>query len=236
MPATPAHLTLTADHLARVRRDVQDTGPPPGMQQQTDADYADWVRRIAASHPAPGRPMQLFAYGSLIWKPEIEHRGEQPGIARGWHRAFCLTAYRFRGTADQPGLMMALDRGGQCRGVLFELPPEDLEHQLDRLFRREFTMKPINNVPRWLKVQTASGPVGALGFVMNRASPHYAGRLAPDQVARTLATACGHWGTGAEYLFNTVTHLEARGIRDSGLWRLQDLVARQIDALTAPTA
>lgn len=221
-------MSLTPDHIARVHRQVDDAGPPPGQQQQTDADYAGWVARIAASHPDRSRPTQLFAYGSLIWKPEADYRAEQSGVARGWHRAFCLRMHRFRGTAEQPGLMMALDRGGQCRGVLYELPREPLEVQLDRLFRREFTVKPINNMPRWLVVQTAGGPVTALGFVMNRASPYYTGRLPPEEVAHTLANACGHWGTGAEYLLNTVTHLEARGIHDRGLWRLQRLVAQAI--------
>ncbi len=232
MPPAARTLSLTPDHVARVHRVVEDTGPAAGVQQQTDADYAEWVARIAGSHPAPDRPTQLFAYGSLIWKPEIEHRAERTGVARGWHRAFCLRQHRFRGTPEQPGLMMALDRGGQCRGVLFELPREDLERQLDRLFRREFTVKPINSMPRWITVQTESGPFAALGFVMNRASPYYAGRLSPDEVARTLATACGHWGSGAEYLLSTVTHLEARGIHDSGLWRLQRLVAARIDGLS----
>lgn len=45
-----------------------------------------------------------------------------------------------------------------------------------------------------------------------------------------LARACGHWGTGAEYLLNTVTHLQARGIHDAGLWHLQRLVAQRIEA------
>jgi glutathione-specific gamma-glutamylcyclotransferase len=232
MQAASRTLSLTPDHIARVHRVVDDTGPPLGVLQQTDADYADWVARIAGSHPDPDRPTQLFAYGSLIWKPEIEHSAEQTGVARGWHRAFCLRQHRFRGTPDQPGLMMALDRGGQCRGVLYELPRGNLEIQLDRLFRREFTVKPINSMPRWITVQTASGPVKALGFVMNRASPYYAGRLPLEDVARTLAMACGHWGSGAEYLLNTVTHLESRGIHDSGLWRLQKMVAEQIEGLT----
>jgi glutathione-specific gamma-glutamylcyclotransferase len=231
MPHPREPISLTADHIARVHRVVEDSGPAPNVEQQTDADYAYWVRRIAEGHPAPALPTQLFAYGSLIWKPEIEHRSQQAGLAQGWHRAFCLRTHRFRGTPDQPGLMMALDRGGQCRGVLFELPPDDLEPQLDKLFRREFTVKPINSMPRWMSVNTAAGPVMALGFVMNRASPYYAGRLPAEEVARTLARACGHWGTGAEYLLNTVTHLDALGIRDGGLWRLQRLVAEEIDAL-----
>jgi cation transport protein ChaC len=230
MPPPPRALSLTPAHVARVHRAVEDTGPPPGVAQQTDADYADWVARIVATHPDRTQPTRLFAYGSLIWKPEGAYRLDRPGVARGWHRAFCLRMHRFRGTPEVPGLMMALDRGGQCRGVLCTLPEDDLEGQLDRLFRREFTVKPINSMPRWLVVQTAEGPVTALGFVMNRASPYYAGRLPPEVIARTLATACGHWGTGAEYLMNTVTHLEAHGIRDSGLWRLQRLVAAAIDA------
>ncbi len=42
--------------------------------------------------------------------------------------------------------------------------------------------------------------------------------LSPIEVADVLVSACGHWGTGAEYLLNTVTALEAKGIHDSGLW------------------
>ena len=223
-------LTLTPAHVARVHRIVHDSGPPAGMELNNDADYAGWVDRMIRSNPTPARPLRLFAYGSLIWKPEIEHVGEEFGVARGWHRAFCFRVPRFRGTPEQPGLMMALDRGGQCAGVLYHLPAYDMEGQLDKLFRREFTSKPVNSMPRWIAVETESGPVTALTFVMNRASPLYAGRLSLEVVADILARACGHWGTGAEYLLNTVSHLEAKGIRDRNLWQLQQLVAEAIDA------
>ena len=46
--------------------------------------------------------------------------------------------------------MMALDRGGECRGVLYRLPQDDLPAMLGRLFRREFTSKPANSMPRWI--------------------------------------------------------------------------------------
>lgn len=223
-------LALTPAHIARVNRVVPDPGLAPGAVLHTDVEYDEWVGRIVKAQLAPSIPTQLFAYGSLIWKPEIEHVGEQVGVARGWHRAFCFRIERFRGTAEQPGLMMALDRGGQCTGVLYELPPGNLEEQFGRLFRREFTYKPANSIPRWITVDTPSGSVKALTFVMNRASPLYAGRLSPEEVADVLSRACGHWGSGAEYLLNTVTHLEARGIADGSLWRLQRLVAERIDA------
>ena len=222
----PRTLSLTPAHIARVHRAVTDTGPPPGMVLHTDADYAGWVTRMTATAP-PG-PLRLFAFGSLIWKPEIAHTAECPATAHGWHRSFCLRMIRMRATPDCPGLMMALDRGGTCKGVLYDLPPEDVPGQLDRLFRREFTVKPINNVPHWITVRTPEGPATALAFTMNRASPAYI-RLPLDDQAEMLSRACGYWGTGAEYLMNTVTHLEQRGIHDRTLWALQSRVAALID-------
>jgi glutathione-specific gamma-glutamylcyclotransferase len=226
-------LTLNATHIARIHRVVPDSGVPLGLELNTDADYLDWVDKVVRSSSKSSGPVLLFAYGSLIWKPEIEHIGEELSVARGWHRAFCFRMPRFRGTPEEPGLMMALDRGGQCGGMIYHLSPSDLVGQLNRLFRREFTSKPVNSMPRWITVETNSGKTTALAFVMNRASPLYAGRLSLDAVADVLVRACGHWGTGAEYLLNTVTHLEAKGIHDRNLWKLQRLVAEKIDRLHA---
>ncbi len=222
------HLSLTAAHVALVHRQIEDAGPPAGQQTQTDADYADWVTRMIATHPAPDSPTRLFAYGSLIWRPEIDHVSERNGLLRGWHRSFCLRQMRFRATQDNPGLMMSLDQGGECQGVLFELPPEDPETQFHQLFRREFTVKPNTNMPCWVSVTTDTGPVAALAFVMSRTSDLYAGDLSLEEVADVLSRCCGHLGTGAEYLLNTVTQLEARGLHDPTLWRLQELVADRI--------
>jgi cation transport protein ChaC len=224
-------MQLTAAHLAKVARTVEDSGPLPGADYFTDDDYAGWVARILATNPAPQDGVRLFAYGSLIWKPEIAQTGERRGVALGWHRSFCFRVVRHRGTAEVPGLMLALDRGGACAGVVYDLARDGIEQELRNLFRREFTVKPGNGLPRWVRVQTDEGIVPALTFVMNRASPFYVGRMEPAAIASVLARACGHWGSGAEYLFNTVSHLEARGIRDQGLWRLQRLVAAEIDRM-----
>jgi glutathione-specific gamma-glutamylcyclotransferase len=220
-------MALTPELVSRIHRVVEDTGPEPGVAYHTDEDYDSRVRTILEQRD-PGAPVWLFAYGSLIWKPEIEHVEERAGTARGWHRAFCLRQTRWRGTKEQPGLMMALDRGGQCRGVLYRLPDTDLDGQLGKLFRREFTLKPPNNIPRWIAVETETGPVRALTFVMNRKAQAYTGRLPPEEVADVLARACGHWGPGAEYLRSTVAHLEERGTHDRQLWRLQEVVAERI--------
>src|SRR5205823_13777728 len=58
--------------------------------------------------------------------------------------------------------------------------------------------------------------------------PTYVAGLSIEDTAAALAKACGHWGTGAEYLLNTVQHLEALGIHDRFLWQLQQRVAEKI--------
>jgi cation transport protein ChaC len=99
-----------------------------------------------------------------------------------------------------------------------------------RLFRRELLFRPSAHVPRWLKVATESGPLDALAFVIDRNGGRYVGGLSDDEVADALATAVGHRGSMAEYLHNTVRHLEELGLRDGHLWRLQEMVAERIEA------
>ena len=171
----------------------------------------------------------LFAYGSLIWNPVFEHDQSRIARARGWRRHFCLGwDYRYRGSKERPGLMMALDRGGECTGMLYRLPADALKANLDRLIRREMSLVPSAFPPRWINAETEDGPVRALTFTINRNSGRYLD-LSDEAVADVLATACGFWGTMAEYLFSTVAKLEALGIHDRRLWRLQEMVAERIE-------
>jgi glutathione-specific gamma-glutamylcyclotransferase len=226
MPTKPG-MMLTPDLVAKIARIVQDSGPLPGGQYFSDQDYDDTVNALLAQH----RPEELwvFAYGSLIWKPEFEITSQCRATARGWHRSFCIRIRRWRGSADCPGLMMGLDRGGTCHGMAYRLPSQGHASQLHRLVRRETTMKPPTNVARWIDVHCADGiRRKALAFVVNPRGPAYAGRLALEEVASILTRAAGHWGTGAEYLYNTVHHLDQIGIRDRNLWHLQEMVAGEI--------
>jgi len=75
--------------------------------------------------------------------------------------------------------------------------------------------------------------IDRLAFVINRNGLTYSGPLDEAKVVDRLATSCGHWGSGADYLYNTVKNLEERGIHDRHLWRLQRLVAERITALNS---
>jgi len=222
-------MSLTPELVARVHRQVEDLGPAPGGSYLGDEDYAALVEN-ALSGRAIDEPIWLFAYGSLIWRPEIEHVEERAATVHGWHRCFCMKLTRWRGTPENPGLMLALERGGACRGIAMLLPAGHPGKQLDRLFRREMTYKPSSYIPRWLPAVTTAGPVRAIGFVINRKGMAYSGPLSEAERVKLMASGCGHVGSCADYLYNTVANLEARGIHDRYLWRLQQLVAAEIEA------
>jgi glutathione-specific gamma-glutamylcyclotransferase len=75
--------------------------------------------------------------------------------------------------------------------------------------------------------------VKAVAFTANPENPNYVGGLAADEIAQTLSQACGHWGSCAEYLHQTVLSLDAAGIHDGYLWDLQERVAALIEAQTS---
>jgi cation transport protein ChaC len=115
-------MRLTPELVMLCHREVADAGPVASAEHLTDADY-----RPAALSLLEGRdgPVWLFAYGSLIWKPEVPHVDMRRAIARGWHRAFSMQIRRYRATAEQPGYMMCLDPGGVCEGVVLRLPEDE---------------------------------------------------------------------------------------------------------------
>lgn len=224
-------MRLTPRHVELAHRAIEDPGPKllPGFRSATDADYAAAVDSMLATRP-PGE-FWLFGYGSLIWKPETAFEEKRIATANGWRRSFCLGPdYRYRGNPEQPGLMMALDRGGRCTGMAYRLPKAGLEEELHRLIRRELSQLPSAFPWRWITVRTDQGPLRALTFAMDRKSDRYVAGLSDGEIAAILATACGFRGSMAEYLHSTVTMLESLGIHDRRLWRLQALVAERIEA------
>ena len=161
-----------------------------------------------------GQPVWVFAYGSLLWDPELRDATAEPALLRGYHRSFCLYSYDYRGTPGSPGLTLGLDRGGSCRGAVLRLAAE----ALDAVWRREMSGRPVYEA-RLLPVQTASG-APALGFAALHGCPDYAGRLAPDDAARLILRAAGSRGTCRDYFETTLSRLDQLGLMDRPLRRL----------------
>lgn len=219
-------MTLTADLVARCERHEPDPGPQPGSRYFTDAEYELAAGKLLRQAP-PG-PLWVFAYGSLIWKPAVAITDHRHAVARGWHRSFCLRLTRWRGSPAQPGLMMGLKRGGRCKGMVHRIADDDRQNLLVRLLRREVGNDTHLTGVRWINVDMDQGSMRALTFWAEPTGLENWVDLPLSEVARILARACGHIGSGAAYLFQTVSKLDELGIRDRNLWKLQHLVADEI--------
>ncbi len=160
----------------------------------------------------------VFGYGSLIWNPEIDYERAMLARAHGYHRAFCITSRHYRGTAEAPGVVLGLDRGGSCIGLAFRLHRDQRHRAIEHLYAREM----LGDVyrPTLAAITLADGSqVRALTFVANRTSADY--RLLPEaEVLRRLATSAGQRGPNREYAVNTLSALQAHGVHDSRLARL----------------
>lgn len=167
----------------------------------------------------------VFGYGSLMWDPGFDYLERSPATLYGYHRAFCIYSHRYRGTPECPGLVLGLDRGGSCRGMAYRVAASDVEDVLAYLHHRE--MLHYVYIPRMLRLYLAGGRTArAHTYVADRQHKRYA-RLDIEEQVRLIAQGAGDRGDNREYLENTVRHLDALGIADGALHRLQALVQQR---------
>ena len=165
----------------------------------------------------------LFAYASLIWRPEQAFAEQHFATVYGYHRALKMWSRVNRGTPECPGLVFGLLPGGSCRGVTYRIPQALVEQALPQLWEREMP----NGVydPKWLTCQTERGEVRALAFTLSRRSPNHTGVLSEDVYRQIFSNACGRYGTTRDYAQLTYDKLKELGIEDHALGKLLGLVA-----------
>lgn len=166
----------------------------------------------------PAAAAWVFGYGSLIWNPGFEFAESHLGRVHGFHRAFCIRSTRYRGTPEQPGVVLGLDRGGSCLGIAFRLRPESRRQAIDALYERE--MSGGVYIPRILSVALhGRRRVHALTFVANHQSASYE-RLADADIVRRLSSCRGQRGENRDYAIRTWRSLAEYGVHCPHLGRL----------------
>lgn len=166
----------------------------------------------------------VFGYGSLMWRPGFPHRRCEHALVIGLHRRLCVYSWWHRGTPERPGLVLGLDRGGACRGLVFEVDPADRDAVVAYLRERE----QVTNVyrERTVRARLIDGrTVEALTFVVDRSHAQYAGVLPPEAVIEMVRGAAGRSGVNIDYVTATARHLEELGIVDRALSFVADALA-----------
>ncbi|MEM7742143.1 MAG: gamma-glutamylcyclotransferase [Pseudomonadota bacterium] len=178
----------------------------------------------------------VFGYGSLIWNPGFDYVERRIARLDNFARRFALRSRHYRGTPEKPGLVLGLDwaPGESCTGVAFRVCPTKDRIVRDYLVERELVSYAYFET-RYPVELLCQGPgqgerPEALCYVVDRSHQQYAGGLDADEQSRIIADAVGPSGPNAEYLHNTMEHLEEMGIPDPVLIDIAARIRHRADA------
>ena len=168
----------------------------------------------------------VFGYGSLMWNPGFAFEERRHAVLSGFHRRFCIRSTIYRGTPEQPGLVLGVDAGGECHGMAFRVDASRREDVLTYLYERELPSKVYT--PTWVSISVGGEPTEALTFVVKRDHRQFT-CLSEDEMAAIIASSSGANGSNFEYLENTVHALHALGVPDQDL----DILHKRVCTLRA---
>ena len=170
----------------------------------------------------------VFGYGSLMWRPGFTHSESVPARLVGYHRSLCVYSNVHRGTPEQPGLVLGLDRGGSCRGMAFRVPHQSKNEVIEYLRAREQATMVYREVTIPIHLENPHQQrTSALCYLVDRHHKQYAGVLPKEQQYELIKRSSGQSGPNPEYILNTNSHLEKLGIFDPHLqWLSNQLTSR----------
>ncbi len=174
--------------------------------------------------------MWVFGYGSLIWEPGFEVAEHSVARLLGYRRSFCMRSIHHRGTVEDPGLVLALDKAADahCDGIALRAAPGTEAATLDYLRERELISSAYLEVT--VEVALMDGRnTPATCYVIDEDHDQYCGDLPLEEQAQIIAQAAGGRGPNFEYLFNTSNHLKELGLDDAEL----NWLSKRVTALRA---
>lgn len=169
----------------------------------------------------------IFGYGSLMWRPGFAFRRSELARIHGYHRSLCVYSHVHRGSPEQPGLVLGLDRGGSCQGVAFEVEPGMWTDTIAYLRAREQVTSVYLERRKTVTLIDSSRKIEAVTYVVDRAHRQYAGVLDDDALERHVRLGTGISGHCTDYVMSTLAHLREMKIHDPALERLASRLGTQ---------
>jgi cation transport protein ChaC len=149
----------------------------------------------------------VFAYGSLMWRPDFPFVERVEARLVGAHRALCVYSFVHRGTAYR---VRAAERASTIEYLR-------AREQVTSVYRE--CVRPV-----WLKHEPERR-VPALCYMVDRGHAQYAGRLTLEQQLHHVRQGHGQSGANRDYVIATVGALEQLGYRETALHLLAERLA-----------
>lgn len=147
----------------------------------------------------------LFAYGSLIFRPDFSFEERRRAVLSGYTRRFFQGSTDHRGVPGAPGRVVTLVPGGRCVGVAYRVSPSDRERVLGYLDEREqggYSREIVD-------VDVGDGAVSAITYVAWPGNPEWVGPADLDAIAAIVSRSEGPSGRNRDYVLALADALRA---------------------------
>lgn len=138
----------------------------------------------------------VFAYGSLIWRPDFSWQERVVADLTGWSRRFWQGSHDHRGTPDSPGRVVTLvqDAPATCRGIAYRIDDERIFAALDHREKNGYER-------RELSLDLVDGRrVIATTYVADPGNFAWFGDAPSVDIAQQIAMSHGPSGANVDYL------------------------------------
>jgi len=168
-------------------------------------------------------PLWIFAYGSLIWRPDFEFEEKRVARISGFSRRLWQRSEDHRGTTDTPGRVATLvkDDDGTCQGVIFRISEDRREHVIAKLDQREKGGYDAIVV----QAETRDGrTVEAMVYRASEDNELYVGEEDDRETAKVILEASGPSGHNVEYVLRLAEALSDLDLTCEHTFRLANLL------------
>jgi cation transport regulator ChaC len=170
------------------------------------------------------RPLWIFGYGSLVWRPAFAHAERRSGFVRGYTRRFWQGSTDHRGVLGAPGRVVTLLPASElerCWGTVYRVEPGHEREVLASLDVREQG----GYERRRVEVTHHEGSIPeVLVYLATPDNPDWLGEAPLTQIAEQVRRSVGPSGSNLEYVLRLADALEAMGARDEHVEALARLL------------
>jgi glutathione-specific gamma-glutamylcyclotransferase len=166
---------------------------------------------------SPDCSVWLFAYGSLLWRPDFPASERVRGFVYGWSRRFWQGSTDHRGVPGAPGRVVTLTQTAaeeRCWGVAYRLEGATCTATLDALDRREQGGYERHVLEFHCDDPVRQGTLETLVYLAGPHNEHYLGPAPLASIAEQTRLASGPSGANLDYVLRLDAALRELGVKD----------------------